>query len=176
MNKIQTIKSIFNGSAKEINQSQPMNKVCKTCSHEFSLESFSKGKGKYGKLNVCKTCDAKRRMDSYWSLTPEKLEAVKESQRIRDYKRVYGLDDSLAKALAKSRIGECKICNKVTNLVVDHCHDTKIVRGLICDNCNKMLGHSFDNPQTLIKAAEYLRNNTMTEIYGNTPLPAEENQ
>jgi len=34
----------------------------------------------------------------------------------------------------------------------------------ICKTC------SFDNPQTLVKAADYLRNNTMTEIQD---LPAD---
>ena len=141
-----------------------MNKVCKSCSQELALEFFSKGQGKYQKLNVCKTCDAKARMDRYWSASEEERAQHKINNRIGAYKRNYGLKHDVAVSLAKNRIGECQICSKVTKLVVDHCHDTKIVRGLICDSCNKVLGHSFDNPQTLIKAAEYLRNNTMTEI------------
>jgi hypothetical protein len=152
-----------------------MNKICKTCSLELPLDSFSKGQGKYKKLNVCKICDANARRNRYWSMSAEEHEQSKERQRIREYKRNYGLKHDVAVSLAKNRIGECKICSKVTKLVVDHCHDTNVVRGLICDNCNKMLGHSFDNPQTLIQAAEYLRNNTMVEIQEicNTPLPAD---
>jgi hypothetical protein len=152
-----------------------MNKTCKTCNIEKPIDLFSKGNGKYKKLNVCKVCDAQARRDRYWSMTPEQKQTRREAQRIQEYKRNYGLEESLALSLAKCRIGECKICNKVTKLVVDHCHETKVVRGLICDNCNKMLGHSFDNPSTLIKAAEYLRKNTMVTIYeGNTPEPADE--
>ena len=139
-------------------------KICKTCANEQPLDSYSKGQGKYKKLNVCKTCDAKGRMERYWSMTPEQHEESNIKQRISDYKRVYGLEHDLAVSLANNRIGECKICNRVTKLCVDHCHNTKVVRGLICDSCNKMLGHSFDNPQTLVKAAEYLRSNTMIQI------------
>lgn len=140
-----------------------MNKVCKSCSIEQPLDSFSKGQGKYKKLNVCKTCDSKARMERYWSMTPDEHEASKTAQKVREYKRNYGLEHDVAVSLANNRIGECKICSRVTKLCVDHCHDTKVVRGLICDNCNKMLGHSFDNPQTLVKAAEYLRSNTMID-------------
>ena len=157
----------------EILQSLPMNKICKSCSLDLPLDSFSKGQGKYKKLNVCKTCDATARKERYWGVSEEKREQFKIANRIGAYKRNYGLKHDVAVSLAQNRIGECKICNKVTKLVVDHCHNTKVVRGLICDSCNKMLGHSFDNPQTLIKAAEYLRNNTMTEIQ-DTPLPADE--
>ena len=147
-----------------------MNKICKSCSLELSLDSFSKGQGKHKKLNVCKACDAKARMERYWSMTPEQHEASKQAQKVREYKRNYGLAHDVALSLANNRIGECKICSKVTKLVVDHCHSTKVVRGLICDNCNKMLGHSFDNPQTLIKAAEYLRSNTMQEVLAGAEL------
>lgn len=148
-------------------------KTCKSCSKELPLYEYSKGQGKHKTANVCKDCDSIGRKERYWGIPEEKRERLKLNNRISAYKRNYGLEHDVAVSLAQNRIGECKICSKVTKLVVDHCHDTKIVRGLICNSCNKVLGHSFDNPQTLIKAAEYLRNNTMTEIY-NTPLPADE--
>lgn len=42
-------------------------------------------------------------------------------------------------------------------LSVDHCHNSKIVRGLLCNNCNQGLGKFKDNPKLLISAAEYLK-------------------
>lgn len=43
------------------------------------------------------------------------------------------------------------------NLVVDHCHSTGKVRGLLCHNCNRALGLFKDNPDVLIRAAEYVK-------------------
>lgn len=41
-------------------------------------------------------------------------------------------------------------------LVVDHCHTTGRVRGLLCNQCNSLIGMANEKPQTLIAAAEYV--------------------
>ncbi len=65
--------------------------------------------------------------------------------------------------------GLCAICGqpettnrygKVRLLAVDHCHDSKKVRGLLCGNCNPMIGYAKDNIRVLTKAVEYLRSHT----------------
>lgn len=40
---------------------------------------------------------------------------------------------------------------------IDHCHNTGKVRGVLCDLCNKGLGHFKDNQQFLENAIMYLR-------------------
>lgn len=55
----------------------------------------------------------------------------------------------------------CQICNKhmsnfKRNLHVDHNHTTKQVRGLLCVNCNLIIGNSFENKSILAKAIDYL--------------------
>ena len=42
-------------------------------------------------------------------------------------------------------------------LYVDHCHQTKVIRGLLCHKCNVALGHMNDDPEQLERAANYLR-------------------
>lgn len=42
-------------------------------------------------------------------------------------------------------------------LVVDHCHVTGKVRGLLCHNCNRALGLLKDNPENLKRALNYLK-------------------
>jgi hypothetical protein len=59
----------------------------------------------------------------------------------------------------------CKICNiETTGLVVDHCHNSGEVRGLLCSNCNKGLGLFKDSPERMERAAQYI-----IETQGETP-------
>lgn len=57
--------------------------------------------------------------------------------------------------------GVCAICKKSKldvngKLHKDHCHTTGEWRGLLCENCNKGLGHFYDDPALLMAAAEYV--------------------
>lgn len=40
---------------------------------------------------------------------------------------------------------------------IDHCHRTGKVRGILCSDCNKLLGMSRENIQTLKNAISYIR-------------------
>ena len=51
----------------------------------------------------------------------------------------------------------CKISNIKSHFDIDHCHKTKIVRGLLCRSCNMGLGYFKDRPELLEQAADYLR-------------------
>lgn len=45
----------------------------------------------------------------------------------------------------------------VEKLVVDHCHEKGIVRGLLCNGCNVGLGAFRDSPHILKRAAEFIK-------------------
>lgn len=55
----------------------------------------------------------------------------------------------------------CAICNrefsKTCKPVIDHCHDSLIVRGFLCNNCNVLLGMASDSTQVLKEAISYLK-------------------
>ena len=84
-------------------------------------------------------------------------------ERLIIYK--FGLNYESLNELYKSQNGKCKICGKEYDLTflskhnglyIDHCHNTGKVRGLLCANCNSVLGHGMDNIEILKSAIKYL--------------------
>jgi len=68
------------------------------------------------------------------------------------------------KAILKKQNNGCAICGKAESaihqgeprrLAIDHCHDSKGIRGLLCVKCNIGIGQFCDNPKLLQKAALY---------------------
>ena len=58
---------------------------------------------------------------------------------------------------------KCKLCltdkplGPRNSFVVDHCHETGKVRGLLCNHCNTGIGKLHDDPELLEKAAAYIK-------------------
>jgi len=50
----------------------------------------------------------------------------------------------------------CTICGSRERLVVDHDHKKNKIRGLLCNHCNRGLGHFRDDPDLLEFARIYL--------------------
>lgn len=72
--------------------------------------------------------------------------------------RVYGLSKDEYLHLFDSQGGGCAICKTTDRqLVVDHCHTTNQVRGLLCYTCNLGLGTYKDNPKFMLAAMNYLQ-------------------
>ncbi len=68
------------------------------------------------------------------------------------------MDPDEAQAIYDSTFN-CGICGseiKGKNKHVDHDHKTGKIRGVLCDNCNHMLGMSHENIELLKKAIVYL--------------------
>lgn len=78
-------------------------------------------------------------------------------------KRTYGITFEEYEALVALQDHKCATCHiPVTTEpgpekgVVDHCHNTLRIRGILCNHCNKALGLVYDNVQTLQRMATYL--------------------
>jgi len=65
------------------------------------------------------------------------------------------ISDTALKAMKRST-HECVICGANEPLVVDHDHTTGKVRGMLCNHCNRGLGHFRDDPMLLEFARVYL--------------------
>jgi hypothetical protein len=80
-------------------------------------------------------------------------------------KRTYGITIEDYEAMYAEQEGTCAICSGEgfvmkqshnMKLVVDHCHETGRVRGLLCHNCNRALGLLKDSTDSLRAAINYL--------------------
>lgn len=65
------------------------------------------------------------------------------------------ISDAELKSL-KADVKECVICGTGGPLVVDHDHRTGQIRGLLCNHCNRGIGHFRDDPDLLEFARMYL--------------------
>lgn len=71
----------------------------------------------------------------------------------------YGITTADFKAMMDSQGGRCKICDTTEQgfPMVDHCHKSGKVRGLLCMQCNQGIGKMRDSESLLLSAIEYLR-------------------
>ena len=88
-----------------------------------------------------------------------------------DLKRRLGLSLDGYNALVQNQNNLCAICHGPEtfngSLSVDHSHDTGKVRGLLCTNCNRGLGHFKDSLLYLKSAIEYLMKHDVTVNTGS---------
>jgi hypothetical protein len=137
-----------------------MEKQCTKCGETKSLFSFHKRpETKDGRRKDCKLCFAKASAKRWANL--EEKERQRRNKKIR-LKYNYNLSPEEYDKLVEDQDGKCYICGNEANyngkpLYVDHCHDSGKVRKLLCQHCNSGLGMFRDNPELLIKAADYLK-------------------
>ncbi len=94
---------------------------------------------------------------------------VRVTEKDRVYRRKWALMDRYGITLddydrmLAEQGGACAICGggpeggpATKNYSVDHCHETGLVRGLLCSSCNIGLAKFRDRPELLIAASDYL--------------------
>jgi len=132
-------------------------KWCNRCEIEKPEADFHKDKtvrsGLYGFCKVCKTNASKQ-----WQ--KDNPTRKRETQ----LKRNYGISLEDYQEMKKAQNNCCATCDRneselKRSLMVDHCHTSGKIRGLLCDECNLSLGKIKDNIQTLEKMILYLKIN-----------------
>ena len=77
----------------------------------------------------------------------------------RNLRLKYGFDVARYQAMVLQQRGVCAICGappQRRRLDVDHDHKTKVVRGLLCEQCNRGIGKLQDSPEIIGRAIRYL--------------------
>lgn len=138
--------------------------------------------GSNGRRSRCRVCDRaankkwKETSNYYQNNRDEILRHKRESycpitQKNYNLQSKYGITIGDFMEMFEKQNGQCKLCNceverfsKVPTRrdvgVVDHDHITGRVRGILCQTCNRALGLFHDDYNLLLKAAEYLKNDT----------------
>lgn len=154
-------------------------KPCPRCNERKLLSDFPKNKRMFhGIGSYCKPCS--NAMQQERRNTPEGAQNHRNaSKRWRDKNPTrnkdnharwkYGVDPGTYAALLAAQEGKCKICKttdpgvRLGRFHIDHCHATSTIRGLLCEHCNRGLGHFKDDPALMRRAADYLSTESCRE-------------
>ena len=125
-------------------------KTCSKCTQTKPLSEFYPRATGY--RSWCKAC--------YKSNRPERTEEFKAKEKCRTLKRRYGISLEEFERILKTQSSRCAICSTdqepKQGWHTDHDHGTGKVRGILCHNCNLLLGLSGDRTSTLKAAIDYL--------------------
>lgn len=161
------------GKEKSINQfgfSRPnVHRVnCKKCQNEYGKEYRKKNPDFVKKVaenhkeylkeyRQVKKKERNEYLKEWYRKNPEKKRAQK-------YRNRYGIDIEDYEKILKEQNGVCAICGgtdlgrkSAKYFVIDHCHETNKIRGLLCHKCNMILGLCNDNPDILLNSVIYLK-------------------
>jgi hypothetical protein len=130
-------------------------KRCSRCGEvklrsEFPVNAMAAG----GVRRYCRTCYNTQKRTAY-AASP----AIRQTRREADRRWRYGLSTEDFDALLAAQGGVCAICRGPATkkgFVVDHCHESKRVRGIVCHPCNLLIGFAQDDPDRLRAAISYL--------------------
>lgn len=120
---------------------------CKKCYYILTkIRQLSLGRARYkrNKEQILLRCK------EYRKRTPEKA-------RNRQLLRLYGISLEDYNHLLKIQQYGCKLCGTtpIKIPVVDHNHTTKVVRGIICQGCNIVVGFFDNRPEIFAKVSTY---------------------
>jgi len=144
--------------------------LCLDCKRHFKKDSNPfRGLIVDGKKH-CSKCNEQNPIEEFYQIKDGSLRSKCKScfntyQNSTKYKK-YGLSKEQFDLLLQESKFKCNIYDKdfsdkpfkeiMSRLVIDHSHQTNEVRGMLCSDCNSLLGFCKDNTTTLLRAIAYL--------------------
>lgn len=146
-------------------------KTCTACriSLPCTEEFFSKNiKGRHNLRSQCRICDyIKKTVSRKFHREAKPWDKSVEDEYKRYCRMIYisyRVRESDIRFLMDKQKGCCAICGSSlanpqwskSDMHIDHCHHTNKVRGLLCGNCNWLLGVAKEDCKILTNAISYL--------------------
>lgn len=154
-------------------------KYCSGCDQNLEFSAFGKDKyRKDGLTTRCKKCRNKKNRE-YMKRNPEMRKKHNRQNRQKrkefysspegilssrnSHLKKYGMSHDDYVIMLEKQNGVCCICKRHRiasnkgHMVVDHCHETGKVRGILCNWCNRGLGLFEDNIDFFKNAIIYLK-------------------
>lgn len=135
-------------------------KQCSCCKIEKDFSEFVKNvRLKSGIGSRCKDCHRKKDNEYY-----HRKDKSKPNGRHGKLMKQYGISSEQYEEMLENQDYKCAVCGKTEQennqrLAVDHCHNSKKVRKLLCTSCNVTLGLVKDNKDILASLISYLKEN-----------------
>lgn len=139
---------------KDTYQVDGLKSECQTCSHKRDVLAYE--------MNV----EEIKRRSAQWKLdNPDKVLGHRYSQKVSGslessrLKYLYGITLDQKKQMLIQQNSKCAICQKPVDISVsvDHNHISKLVRGLLCQPCNTLIGMAQESTTILNNAIKYLK-------------------
>lgn len=151
-------------------------KMCSKCKQVKPTSEFYKrpNRGKNSVRSTCKDC-SKSHLDSlkktpHSQLPPERKKARRRTFRKSWLKRRYKMTIEDYEEMFEKQGGTCAICKSADSggkhdsetFMIDHCHKSEKVRGLLCNRCNLAIGVLKDDVWLIERILEYIKIHTTT--------------
>lgn len=145
-------------SAANTRTALPALKRCPRCEQTKEAEFFRVRTNGRWLHSYCKACEAEKQRGR--NATPQQRLRQAEWNRQAAFRRK-GMTEDEYNDLLISQGGGCGICGETNTasrrLFVDHCHESRRVRGLLCTRCNFGVGYFRDQATLMERAAEWVR-------------------
>lgn len=137
--------------------------------YQNNKEIISKKRSIYNKnnkekINIRVKKYRSKNKETYSLKVKKYISENKDKLKDKILKKKFNISLEEYKLMFENQNYKCKICKTDKTelgrlLCVDHCHKTGVVRGLLCDRCNRGIGTFNDDITLLTTAIEYIKSN-----------------
>ena len=152
--KRQVGKQLSGKELQYVKEAETKTKLCSRCKKYLPFNKFSKSiNHRHGVNNTCYMC-----IEDYKRLTKDTRFKVSKNNNL---KKLYGITLDDYEVMFYRQKCKCLVCGCIMPMFgktthVDHCHETNEVRGILCSQCNTIIGLCYEDSSILASAIDYI--------------------